>query len=76
MDLNKRLVRLKAGDSIPENAKFVHAESVDEFDGYEYFSREGLFITTDYKRAKYKKVTYLWYEVENCESRENQWTKY
>lgn len=57
----KKIIKIKEGQPIPENAIFRHVCPEKEFSHYEY--GHGIFTTTLYKVSKL--VNYFYYEIDD-----------
>lgn len=58
----KRIIKVEETGKVPDNAKFLYSKEETDYSRPRYTSRQGLFITTDYTRYPYTKVTH-YYEV-------------
>ncbi len=58
----KRIIRLKQGDIIPENAKFLYAKEEKDPTKPHRNIREGLFVTREI--TYYETSVYFYYEVD------------
>lgn len=64
----KKIIKIKEGDSIPENGKFLSTEQKKEFAGQEIFYKHGFFSSEKITKTEYKLVTYFYYEVDEAKN--------